>query len=212
MRCCPATRTPPGLQPSAAEGSYPRTPQTTATVQDMRFSQGIEAWLHTNCPTLPILCHSRRQTIGWNWSCENGDFSWCCNQGCSLQLLFLPSREIASKGSQRLRAWRVAPKLSGYSFVPFTDSQSKSCAAPSRTLARRRSRRSFCCGETSNRSKRSRKSSQMASMIWIFWPIGIALTSSAVMEQRYRSPGGPASFISASNAAPQQAAGSIARA
>src|ERR1035437_2517905 len=59
----------------------------------------------------------------------------------------------------------------GPPMVPFTDSQSRSCAAPFRTLARRRSRRSFCCGETSNRSKRSRKSYQMAYMIWLFWSI-----------------------------------------
>src|SRR5437899_1867901 len=64
---------------------------------------------------------------------------------------------------------------------PLTDSQSRSCAAPSRTLARRRSKRSFCSSESPNRSNRSRKSSQMASMIWIFRSIGSALISSKFM-------------------------------
>ena len=32
----------------------------------------------------------------------------------------------------------------GFPMIPFTDSQSRSSAAPSRTLARRRSKRSFC--------------------------------------------------------------------
>jgi hypothetical protein len=41
----------------------------------------------------------------------------------------------------------------------------------------------------------------MASMIWIFRSIGSALTSSAVMDQRYRRPGRRASFFSASNGA-----------
>ncbi len=124
-----------------------------------------------------------------------------------------------------LRAWCVDPERTSYSLsfwrihtgsflrisyphsdhglprVPFTDSQSRSCAAPFCTLARRQSKRSFCCGETSNQSKRSRKSSQMASMIWIFRSIGSALTPSAVTERRHRRAGRRASFFSTSNAA-----------
>src|ERR1043166_9456930 len=45
--------------------------------------------------------------------------------------------------------------------VPLADSQSKSCAVPSRTLARPRARGSFCRSVISNRSNRSRKSSQI---------------------------------------------------
>src|ERR1035438_8966492 len=83
----------------------------------------------------------------------------------------------------------------GRPMVPFTDSQSRSCAEPLRTLARRRSRSAFCSCEISIRSKRSRKSSQMASMIWIFRSIGSALTSSTVMEQGYAGSGARASLF-----------------
>ena len=67
---------------------------------------------------------------------------------------------------------------------------------PSRTLARRRSNSSFCCGETPNRSKRSRKSSQIASMICILRSTGNALTSSVVIAEQYRCSGGTANDFS----------------
>ena len=163
--------------------------------------------VHVFADRLPLVRFGSRQNAR---VCEavlpHASASLARNNSCSLSF-----RKIPCKRSPRLRAWRVAPKQSSYSFVPFTNSQSRSCAAPSRTLARRRSKRSFCCGETSIRSKRSRKPSQMASLICIFWSIGSALTSSVVVEQRCRSPGAPASFISASNAAPHRTAGSTAQ-
>ena len=70
--------------------------------------------------------------------------------------------------------------------LDFTASQSRTCAAPSRALARRWSRISWSRGGSSDRSKRSLRSSQSASMICSFWAIGSVLTSSAVIPALYR--------------------------
>ena len=74
--------------------------------------------------------------------------------------------------------------------LDFTASQSRTCTAPSRALARRWSRMSLSRGGISDRSKRSRRSSQSASMICSFWAIGSVLTSSAVIAVLYRHCGG----------------------
>src|SRR5438093_7654750 len=76
--------------------------------------------------------------------------------------------------------------------VPLTESQSKRRALPSRTRARRWSRRAFCSWGISMRSKRSRKSSQIASIIRIFSSTGNAFSSSVVMIRLYDAPGGQA--------------------
>lgn len=76
--------------------------------------------------------------------------------------------------------------------VPLTESQSSRCALPSPTRARRWSRSSFCSWGISMRSKRSRKSSQIASIIRIFSSIGNAFTSCDVMVPLYGAPDGQA--------------------
>lgn len=95
-----------------------------------------------------------------------------------------------------LRIFRNLDRDHGLPKAPFTSSQSRSRASPFRTLTRRRSNNCFCSGEISDRSKRSRKSSQITSMIWILRSTGNVLTSSAVIGEPYRFSQGAANPFS----------------